>query len=316
MRHPTFIPKPWSNETIMSLFKRFGRRIAALGAIMATACAAAPGAEAKTASPAMWKVADADTTIYLFGTIHLLPKDVKWRSPIFDQAAAGSDTLVVETVIDDANPAATIGELFKLAVADGLPPLMERVQPDKRAALTTAISKSGLPPQAFDKLETWAAAFLLLGVQFQNLGLDQASGVESVLKKQFQDGGKSIGELETNAEQLGYFDRLSEDAQRNFLVSVLEDPVSMKKQFGGMLAAWSRGDVKGIAESFNSDLSDAPELRDALLSRRNANWAKWVKSRLDRPGTVMVAVGAGHLAGDQSVVTLLQKQGVKVTRVQ
>ena len=300
----------------MSLLKRFGRRIAAFGAIIAAACTAAPAVEPKVASPAMWKVADADTTIYLFGTIHLLPKDTKWRSPAFDQAAAGSDTLVVETVIDDGNPAATIGELFKLAVSNGLPPLAQRVQPDKRTALATAIAKSGLPPQAFDKLETWAAAFLLLGVQFQNLGLDPASGVEFVLKKQFLDGGKPIGELETNAEQLGYFDRLSEEAQRNFLVSVLEDPASMKKQFGGMLAAWSRGDVRGIADSFNSDLSDAPELRDALLSRRNANWAKWVKSRLDRPGTVMVAVGAGHLAGEQSVVTLLEKQGVKVTRVQ
>jgi uncharacterized protein YbaP (TraB family) len=74
--------------------------------------------------------------------------------------------------------------------------------------------------------------------------------------------------------------------------------------------------VKAIAESFNSDLGDAPELKDALLLQRNANWAKWVKGRLDRPGTVLVAVGAGHLAGDQSVVSLLEHQGLKVTRVQ
>jgi uncharacterized protein YbaP (TraB family) len=300
----------------MSLLKRFGRRIAAFGAIMATACSAAPAAEAKTASPAMWKVADADTTIYLFGTIHLLPKDTKWRSPAFDQAAAKSDSLVVETVIDDNNPAATFGELFRLALANDLPPLALRVEPAKRAALATAVAKSGVPAQAYDKLETWAAAFLLLGVQFQNLGLDPASGVESVLKKQFQAGGKPIGELETNAEQLGYFDKLSEDAQRKFLADVLEDPSSMKQQFGVMLKAWSRGDVKGIADSFNSDLGDAPELQDALLVRRNANWARWVKGRLDRPGTVLIAVGAGHLAGDKSVVSLLQNQGVKVTRVQ
>jgi uncharacterized protein YbaP (TraB family) len=300
----------------MSLLKRFGRQLAAFGAIAATACTAAPAVEPKAASPAMWKVADADTTIYLFGTIHLLPKETKWRSPAFDQAAAGSDTLVVETVIDETNPVATIGELFKLAVTNGLPPLAERVPPDKKAALATAIAKSGLPPQAFDRLETWAAAFLLLGVQFKDLGLDPGSGVESTLKKQFQDSGKAIGQLETNAEQLGFFDRLSEDAQRNFLASVLEDPASMKTQFRGMFDAWSRGDVKGIADSFNADLGDAPELRDALLSRRNANWARWVRGRLDRPGTVLVAVGAGHLAGDQSVVTLLEKQGVKVTRVQ
>ena len=300
----------------MSLLKRFGRRMAAFSAIAATLCAAAPAAQPATAGPALWKVADDDTTIYLFGTIHLLPKETRWRSPAFDQAAAGSDTLVVETVIDDSNPAATIGELFKLAISPGLPPLLDRVPADKRDALATMVAKSGIPAQALDKMESWAAAFMLLGVQFQTLGLDSGSGVESILKKQFKDGGKPIGQLETNAEQLGFFDRLSEDAQRNFLLSVLDDPAAMKVQFGGMLAAWTRGDVKAIGDSFNHDLSEAPELKDALLVRRNANWANWVKSRLDQPGTVLVAVGAGHLAGEQSVQAMLELKGIKVSRVQ
>ena len=298
----------------MSLFKNFGRKLAAFGVIAATACAA-PAAEPK-AKPAMWKVADSDTTIYLFGTIHLLPKGTQWRSPTFDQAAAGSDTLVVETVIDESNPAATMGELFKLAVSPGLPPLADRVPADKKAALQAAIAKSGIPPQVLDKMETWAGGFLLLGVQFRELGLDPGSGVESTLRKQFSAGGKVIDQLETNAEQLGFFDRLSEAAQRKFLTAVLDDPASMKDQFGGMLEAWAKGDVNGIADSFNAEMQDAAELRDALLIRRNANWARWVRGRLDRPGTVLVAVGAGHLAGDQSVVHLLQKDGVQVTRVQ
>ena len=300
----------------MSLLKRFGRRLTAISAIAASACAAAPAAEPAAASPALWKVADEDTTIYLFGTIHLLPKETKWRSPVFDQAAAGSDTLVVETVIDEKNPAATMGELFKLAISPGLPPLLDRVPADKKDALATMIAKSGIPAQAFDRMETWAAAFMLLGVQFQGLGLDSSSGVESTLKKQFEEGGKSIGQLETNAEQLGFFDRLSEDSQRKFLVSVLDDTAAMKEQFGGMLDAWARGDVKAIGDSFNRDLAEAAELKDALLVRRNVNWAKWVKGRLDQPGTVLVAVGAGHLAGEQSVQAMLESQGVKVTRVQ
>jgi uncharacterized protein YbaP (TraB family) len=300
----------------MSLMKRFGRRLAAFGAIAATACAFAPAVEAKPASPALWKVADADTTIYLFGTIHLLPPGTKWRSPTFDKAAAGSDTLVVETDIDESDPSATLGELFKLAISPGLPPLAERVKPEKRAALASAIQKSGVPAAAFDKMETWAAAFLLLAGQFKDLGLDSGSGVESVLKKQFVDGGKPIGQLETNAEQLGFFDTLSEGAQRDFLEGVLDDAAATKDEFGQMLQAWSKGDVAGVAKSFNADVGEAPELMDALIARRNANWAKWVKSRLDQPGTVMMAVGAGHLAGDKSVVKLLEKQGLKVTRIQ
>jgi hypothetical protein len=300
----------------MSLMKRFGRRLAAISAVAATACAAAPAAEPQAASPALWKVADEDTTIYLFGTIHLLPKDTKWRSPAFDRAAAGADTLVVETVIDDKNPATTMGELFKLAISPGHPPLLDRVPAEQRDALATMVAKSGVPLEAFNKMETWAAAFMLLGVQFQGLGLDSGSGVETVLKKQFEAGGKPVGQLETNAEQLGFFDRLSEEAQRKFLLSVLDDTSGMKEQFGGMLDAWARGDVGAIGDSFNRDLADAAELKDALLVRRNANWAKWVKNRLDQPGNVLVAVGAGHLAGDQSVQAMLEKDGVKVTRIQ
>jgi uncharacterized protein YbaP (TraB family) len=299
----------------MSFLKSFGRKLAAFGAIAATACAV-PAAEPKAAAPAMWKVADSDTTIYLFGTIHLLPPGTKWRSPAFDKAAAGSDTLVVETVIDEAHPEATMGELFKLAISDGLPPLTARVPADKKVAFQAAIAKSGIPAAVLDKMDTWAAAFMLLSVQFKDLGLDPASGVESTLRKQFSAGGKPIDQLETNAEQLGFLDRLSEDAQRQFLIGVVEDAAAMKDQFDGMLRDWTHGDVKGIAESFNADLGDAAELKDALLVRRNANWARWVRGRLDKPGTVMVAVGAGHLAGDQSVVSFLQKEGVKVTRVQ
>lgn len=300
----------------MSLMKRFGRRLAAFGAVAATACGTAPAAQSQPASPAMWKVADDDTTIYLFGTIHMLPKDTKWRSPAFDRAAGSADSLVVETVIDETNPAATVAELFKLAVSEGLPPLAERVKPEKRKALEAAIAKSGLPAPLYDKLETWAAAFMLLGVQFKELGLDPNSGVESALKKQFTDGKKPIDQLETNAEQLSFFDKLSEEGQRKFLDGVLEDTGDMKQQFGGMLDSWTRGDVAGIAKSFNSEFGDAPELVDVLLARRNANWARWVQGRLDKPGTVLVAVGAGHLAGDQSVLGMLEKQGVKVTRVQ
>lgn len=300
----------------MSLFKRFGRRLTAISAIALAACGTAPAAQPAAASPALWKVADHDTTIYLFGTIHLLPKDTQWRSSAFDKAAAGADTLVVETVIDESNPAATMSELLQLAVSPGLPPIADRVPAEKRAALQATIAKSGIPAAMFDKLETWAAAFMLLGVQFKELGLDPGSGVESALRKQFADGKKTIGQLESNAEQLGFFDRLSEEAQRKFLIAMLDGAGDMNTEFKGMLDAWTRGDVKAIERSFNSDLSDAAELRDALLTQRNANWTKWVKGRLDQPGTVLVAVGAGHLAGEQSVQSMLEKQGVKVTRVQ
>lgn len=296
-------------------FKWFQRGLAALGIAALASCTTAPQVP-EAPRPALWKVADADTTIYLFGTIHLLPRDASWQSPALQDAVARSQALYVETIVDQQNPQALSNELLKLGFSDGLPPIAERVSPDKRPLLEAAIAKTGQPRSAFDKLETWAAAFLLLGPQFQSLGLAGQDGVETVLRSDFTSAGKPIGELESNVEQLRIFDSLPESAQRAVLEGAIAPTAEFREQFDGMLAAWLRGDLDAIARSFNEDLSATPELRDAMIRRRNANWARWVEHRLGTPGAVMVAVGAGHLAGDYSVQQMLESQGLKVTRIQ
>ncbi|HEX8842387.1 MAG TPA: TraB/GumN family protein [Sphingomicrobium sp.] len=295
------------------------RVVAALGLSIFIGASAVPAATAPAvhiAHPALWAVSDADTTIYLFGTIHLLPSDYKWRTPKFDQAVAGSQQLVVETIVDENNPQEMMAALASLAFSPGLPPLVDRVPPAKRPALEAAMKKSGLPVQAFDKMETWAAAFMLLGNQFREMGLKNGEGVETVLRNAFKSQGKSIGELESNKEQLSFFDKLPEPAQRALLEGAIEDNKAMGSDFSQMLSAWARGDVNAIAKSFNRDLSSSPELKQALLERRNANWSHWVEQRMASPGAVMVAVGAGHLAGNGSLVDLLKRQGYKVRRLQ
>jgi uncharacterized protein YbaP (TraB family) len=299
------------------MLKRWIRKVAVAAGIAATAVTALlPQAADAKGAPAMWSVSDADTTVYLFGTIHLLPADYKWRTPKFDQAIAGSNELVVETNIDEKNPTELMAVMARLAVSPGLPPISERVPPAKRALLADAIRKSGIPQAAFDRLETWAAAFLLLANQFKELELKGEEGVEVVLRGSFAAQGKPIGQLETNAEQLGFFDALSEASQRQLLEGAIESSPETRKEFQAMLASWARGDVAAIARSFNSDLSASPELMNALIKRRNANWSKWIERRMAQPGSVMIAVGAGHLAGKDSVIELLKRDGYRVRRVQ
>lgn len=296
---------------LKSLFRRV---FAALG--VSLMAAAAPAQAAPAAHPALWAVSDADTTVYLFGTIHLLPSNYPWRTPKFDQAIAGSQQLMVETIVDENNPHEMMSALAGLAFSPGLPPIADRVPPAKKAALEVAIGKSGLPRATFDRMETWAAAFMLLGNQFREMGLKTGDGVETVLRNAFASQGKTVGQLESNREQLGFFDALPEDAQRALLEGAIEEPKGMSEEFHGMLAAWARGDVNAIAKTFNRDLSSTPALKQALLDRRNANWSRWVQQRMTSPGSVMIAVGAGHLAGRDSVVEMLKRGGYKVRRVQ
>ena len=299
---------------IKSLFKR---ALTALGILaVATAPTAAVNARTRNVGPALWQVSDKDTTIYLFGTIHLLPRNSTWRTPKFEQAVQNSQGLVLETLIDTANPAQLAGLMAQMGFASGLPPIAARVAPEKVPLLEAAIVKTKLPRPVFDRMETWAAAFTLLGVQFQTLGVEGEQGVENVLRQQFTRQGKQVGELESNSQQLSFFDTLPEKAQRDLLEGAIENPTEMKTKFNGMLNAWLAGDVDAIGRTFNEDLQGSPDLRNALLTRRNYNWSEWIERRMAQPGTVMVAVGAGHLAGNESVQRYLQSRGYKVKRLQ
>ena len=296
--------------------KLLHRLFAPVAALLALGSTPSIAKAPQVARPALWAVSDADTTIYLFGTIHLLPENYQWRSAKLDRAVGSSQQLVVETIVDDKNPMKLMQALTSLAFSPGLPPLADRVPRQKRAALAEAVRKCGLPPQALDRMETWAAAFILLGNQFRDMGLKGNEGVEMVLRNSFTLQGKPIGELETNLQQLSFFDKLPESAQRQLLEGAIDQSSETRDEFNAMLNAWVHGDVKAIARSFNHDLAASPALQQALLKTRNANWSKWIEQRMSQPGAIMVAVGAGHLAGKDSVIDLLQRDGYRVRRLQ
>jgi uncharacterized protein len=265
--------------------------------------------------PAMWTLADDDTTIYLFGTIHVLPKDFAWRTPRFDMALAQSDTLVLE-VADLEDSKASANEFLKLAISPNLPAITERVPENRRARLKLMIDKAGTSAASLRQFESWAVALSLASSAVSDLNVSPEYGVERTLSRAFRDVKKPILGLETSAEQLGFFDALPESAQRVFLVSLIDEQADVQTAFNDMITAWSAGDEKKIAITFDDELALSPELVETLLRGRNRSWAKWLEKRLEQPGTTMVAVGAGHLAGADSVQAMLAAKGLKVARVQ
>ena len=307
----------------MKTFAWVRRGVAALGLAAATAAICAPALPSTPLSgnavrPAMWQVSDADTTVYLFGTIHALPSGLGWRTPAINRVMAQSDGLVIETVIEE--PSAIAADFDRLGVRAGLPLFLDRFAAKNRPAIAAAMLKSGIPASRYNQMETWAATLTLLGRQTRASGFKGEDGVETVLRKNFVRAGKPVDQLETNVEQLNLFDGLSEYAQRAMLTEMIGDPKarsrSVRGQLDAMLGTWVSGDVDGIARSFNAELAQQPELKDALLTRRNARWASWIDHRMDQPGSVMVAVGAGHLAGEGSVLHALEGRGYTVSRIQ
>jgi uncharacterized protein YbaP (TraB family) len=294
------------------------RLVAAPLALLAAAPAladhhAAPEAAAAPASgPALWKVADEDTTIYLFGTVHVLPQGVEWYDATISGALEGSDMIVTEIPMDPAAEAA----LRQLSMTMGMLPsgttLRSLLTPEQTTAYEAALAKIGAPPSAFDPLKPWLAGLTLSLLPLMQQGYDPGSGVEKVLLE--KAGDKPQGALETAEFQLSIFDTMPTESQIAFLMEAVESMDKVKTTLDRMVSEWARGDAEGLAAIMNEGMDD-PVVAEALLYRRNANWAEWIKARLDQPGSVFIAVGAGHLAGARSVQDYLTQKGITVIRV-
>ena len=294
----------------MKLFSRLC--IALLTLFSAPALAKTPAPV--TTKPALWRIADADTTIWLFGTIHALPPALQWKQGKVADAFAGADRLIVE-VVQPTNPAEFSRIVNRMALSPGLPPLAERLPERKRPALKNLMARAASPAAAFDGMETWFAAMMLMMPIIKDSGVDPQSGADNQLIVEARRRGIPVEGLETVEQQLGFFDTLPEAQQRAFLASVVADSANAKAEFHKLLSAWTRGDVARLAVLADRDLKATPEMHARLLIDRNRAWATTLKRKLESPGTFFVAVGGAHLAGAGSVQSDLPRAGSRGSRI-
>ena len=309
-----------------SRFPRLRRLAAALGALLLSQPALADPQSLPTPiapkleqlapqplSPALWAVRDEDTTIYLFGTIHALRPGTSWFGGKVEQAFAESGTLVTE--IADAGGTDVAQTLLGNALLPEGRSLRGLMSGADRAAFDAALAKAGIPAVAIDRFKPWYAAVVLSTLPLLRAGFKLEEGVELQLASRARAAGKSQQALETAAYQLGLFDALPQANQLAYLRQVVASLDTVTTQVDTLVGEWGEGDADGLALAMNSEEVDAG-LTEALLTRRNKAWAEWIDTRLDQPGTVFVAVGAGHLAGPGSVQEQLSARGVVSTRVQ
>lgn len=269
--------------------------------------------------PALWLLADDDTKIYMLGTIHVLPPGFRWRSAAVDKAVGEASELVVETY--EAPGTGTDGGLDAVPgfFADKPVPLLKRVPKNKRAPLKAAIQASGLPLPMLDRMHSWAAAMTLgIAQMLGEYGVEdpaEAPGVEDVLEANFRDAGKPISSVEDGDAVFASLSSLPETVQTQLLLEAIE-PLPADQPAEPATAGeldWVAGNVSAM--SLEGEAGFPPALFDVLVRRRNAAWTQWLEARLKQPGTLLFAVGAGHLAGRESVQAMLAQRGLRVKRV-
>ncbi len=267
------------------------------------------------ADPALWVVRDADTTIYLFGTVHLLPNDSSWHDPALDHALADSGTLYVE--ITDDNPANMMTLVMRYGM-DYAHPLSSLLSQDEMLRLNAAANRAGVPggAQTLAPMKPWLAALTIATAPLLKAGLDPEHGVDKLLRAQMSGSGKEVLGLETSEEQIRFLADMPQAMQLAMLRSTLREFDQATVELARLTDAWKAGDVATIARVEDEEMRQKePALYRRLIVQRNQNWAARIGDLLrHHQGTIFIAVGAAHLAGPDSVQAQLIKLGIVAER--
>jgi len=290
-----------------------GRAAAApRGLVLCILLAVVMGGSAR-AEPALWKIQGARATVYLFGTIHILKPGVVWRAPKIEAAINASDALWLE-IPDSDNPAVMQPLVLKYGV-DPAHPLSSKLDAKTKMKLAALLTPLGLTPAQFEPLRPWMAGVALSVLPLTQGGYDINSGAEHVITMEMRAAHKPIQGFETAEQQVRYLADMPPPAELDFLKSSLDDAEKAIPELDEMVAAWVSGDQSKLESLLDDEMRhDYPDLYRLLIVDRNARFADQIARLARGQGVMFVAVGAGHLAGPDSVQADLAKLGVDAVR--
>jgi uncharacterized protein YbaP (TraB family) len=296
------------------------RRISSLCLILVAATTAAvaqaPAAvDAKAATSGsqrhfLWMVRNnSGPPTYLLGSLHLLSAEYYPLAPAIESAFTQATVLIEEIDIDEVtNPAVALPLIGKAMFMDGRT-LDQVIAPELYKQVVARAEKAGVPVEALQRMKPWMAAASLTLPSMQAAGFNTEMGVD----KHFFDRAKKAGlerrALETVAYQFDRLDQMAPPLQEAMLRAVIADLDTKLSSVKTIADGWARGDVATLERLLLGAMRESPELYERLLVERNRNWVAPVEACLSEKKACLVVVGAAHLVGPHSLVTLLQQRG-------
>jgi hypothetical protein len=286
------------------------------GAGTPQAAAPAPAAAVTQSGPALWKVSDADSEVWLFGTIHMLAPNEVWRTPAMEAAFAKSPTFYLEIDLGPDSIAATQATTLRLGLYPEGRTLASDLSAEDQAAFVALATDFGLNPAALGRARPWLASNTLTVEAVKALGYSMESGADVVLYNDAVLKSKTIKPLETGPAQITMMAGLPQKAQVLMLRETMRQLNADTNEIGAMIAAWRKGDEAALSKLTIDTLKAAdPLVYDVLITKRNNAWVPQLEAELKGTGSAFVAVGVGHLIGADGLPTLLAAKGFKVERV-
>jgi hypothetical protein len=267
------------------------------------------------ADSAVWQITSGLNSVYLGGTVHLLrPSDYPLPEE-YEQAYQNSSQIYFETDLSAMSDLSVQTQMLQqLTYQDG-GSLKGVLSNEAYAALSDYIDEAGVPLTMMEKFKPGMVVSMLQVMEFQRIGFTP-EGVDAYFNARAISDSKSIGQLETVMEQIGFLASMGEGNESEFILLSLRDLEETADLMDGMIAAWRLGNNSELADLFINEMkNEAPELYNSLLRQRNLNWIPQIDQMLKDNDTEFVLVGAAHLVGDEGLLKLLELKGYQVTQL-
>ena len=296
-----------------------------LAAAAACAAALAFAAGSALAEPALWVAKSNSSTVYLFGTMHLLDPNLAWRTHALDRAFRGSSELWLEIPLPVSGKGSAmaftpeetkrIGEMITtLGITTDGPTLSSKLTPAENAQLASLLAP--IPQERIDRLRPWLAALTATSKLAMLTGLAPTTGPDVTLDEEAMVDGKPVHAFETLEQQYHFFADLSPDEELDYLRGTLAEAAAGKALLQAMEQAWASGDDNAVAHLVDGRMREkSPLFYRRFVVERNHRWLPEIETMLKTPGVRFIAVGEGHLVGSDGVMALLKKDGFRVERV-
>ena len=290
----------------------------ALAALLAgsamTACAEAPAEH----RPLLWKISDADNSLYLLGSFHMLQASDYPLAASTDAAFEDAERVLFELAPAELSEPA-LGQ--KMQAAGALPAgqsLRASLPAATAAQLEAWAAGRGVPIAAIDGFEPWYAGLVIGLIELQQMGLKPEHGLDRHFAQRAVAAGKPVAGLEVGDQQIALFDGLPAELQLQSLQDTLDDLGGMREDLERMHGLWRAGDAEGLYEHAGAELREKyPLLYQRINVDRNRAWLPRLQALLDesREDDALVVVGAIHLLGDNGLVKLLEAEGYAIERL-
>jgi uncharacterized protein YbaP (TraB family) len=267
--------------------------------------------------PALWKLQDEDTAIHLFGVAPVLKTGTEWQSPSIKAALNAADLIVLETDQSPAAQSAVQALIPAIGIYTDGSTLSSTLSDEEREDVNAISAPLGAPLAALDQLKPWLASVQLGVLAISQGGFDLTGTPAARIAKHAAEAGTPLRSFESATQLMELMARFPVEEQTGMLMhtarTLRDDPHQQAK----LAEAWLAGDVAAIGAILHDERGawSSETIYNVMLVKRNKAWTGKIGKLLKtEKGDIFIAVGFGHLAGEDSLIGMLEAAGHKVVR--